>query len=283
MVIYWKATKTYTVQHAAETAASVAALEAMVPAGAGPSNKLTTQTYVDNADNALDTRLDAVEDAIPTGTTITNQLVNKSTLDTAIANVHIDVDDEISSTSENPVQNKVIYTELGKKQNLIFKGTTAEWNALSAQEKAKYDLVSLTDDSSTGDVVDAVTDGVMKPVTSNAVADFLTTGTGSLTINETLLIPTSSSLQKCGNLCHLYIRGLAKSDITGNGDLIATLPEGYRPYSSISVMLIGSYGNYGYAGFTANINTNGEIRTSTGSSNFPQDSNLSIDTVFFVH
>lgn len=54
-----------------------------------------------------------------------------------------------------------------------FVGTQAEWTALSSAEKAKYTLVNITDDSETGDVVDAVTDGDLRPVTSNAVFDEL--------------------------------------------------------------------------------------------------------------
>lgn len=54
-----------------------------------------------------------------------------------------------------------------------FVGTSAEWNALSAEDKAKYILVNLTDDKESlgSEVVDAVTDGVLNPVTSNAVFD----------------------------------------------------------------------------------------------------------------
>ncbi len=56
-----------------------------------------------------------------------------------------------------------------------FVGTTAEWNDLSATEKAKYSLVNLTDDIAGGDmvVVDTVADGNMNPVTSNAVYDYV--------------------------------------------------------------------------------------------------------------
>ena len=53
----------------------------------------------------------------------------------------------------------------------IFVGTNAEWSALSSAEKAKYTLVNITDDSETGETVDAVTNGDMRAVTSNAVFD----------------------------------------------------------------------------------------------------------------
>lgn len=54
-------------------------------------------------------------------------------------------------------------------------GTEAQWQALTAEEQAKYTIVNKTDDIGIGDlvVVDAVTNGDMNPVTSNAVYDTL--------------------------------------------------------------------------------------------------------------
>jgi len=53
----------------------------------------------------------------------------------------------------------------------IFTGTSAEWNALTAQQKAEYAQVNLTDDITGGNaiVVDEVANGNLNPVTSNAV------------------------------------------------------------------------------------------------------------------
>ena len=52
-----------------------------------------------------------------------------------------------------------------------FVGTQSEWDSLSTADKAKYDLVNITDDNVTpAAVVDTVADGNMNPVTSNAVA-----------------------------------------------------------------------------------------------------------------
>ena len=52
-----------------------------------------------------------------------------------------------------------------------FIGTVVEWEALSASEKARYKIIHLTDDGEAlgVDPVDAVQDGNMAPVTSNAV------------------------------------------------------------------------------------------------------------------
>lgn len=52
----------------------------------------------------------------------------------------------------------------------MFTGTTVEWDTLTAEEQAKYS-VRCHPDIETGDVVDAVEDGNMKAVTSNAVYD----------------------------------------------------------------------------------------------------------------
>lgn len=51
----------------------------------------------------------------------------------------------------------------------IFPGTLDEWDALPASEKAKYDFIA-TPDEAVEDIADAVIDGDMRAVTSNAVA-----------------------------------------------------------------------------------------------------------------
>ena len=57
------------------------------------------------------------------------------------------------------------------KEKLIFKGTSAEWESLTAEEQAKYS-VRCHPDIDTGDVADAVTDGDLRAVSSNAVFDY---------------------------------------------------------------------------------------------------------------
>lgn len=53
-------------------------------------------------------------------------------------------------------------------------GTRADWDLLSATDKAHYDKVSFIDDTADGGavVVDEVTAGNLNPVTSNAVAGY---------------------------------------------------------------------------------------------------------------
>lgn len=56
----------------------------------------------------------------------------------------------------------------------IWGGTEAGWELLTDEQKANYEYTFFDGDSDyTLDVVDAVTDGDMHPVTSNAVYDFL--------------------------------------------------------------------------------------------------------------
>ena len=52
-----------------------------------------------------------------------------------------------------------------------FIGTQAEWDALSSGQKAKYEIVNITDDTVSETVVDSVTPNDMNPVTSNAVSE----------------------------------------------------------------------------------------------------------------
>lgn len=62
-------------------------------------------------------------------------------------------------------------------------GSRADWDLLSVAEKKQYDLADFTDDTASGVPIisDAVTDGDMNPVTSNAVSKYgiryKTTGT----------------------------------------------------------------------------------------------------------
>lgn len=136
--VKYVAYKVYSVQHAAQNAEDIANILSVIPSNATSANKLATQSDLEN--------------------------------------VEIDVDDALDSDSENPVQNKVVKAAIDAKQDKVFVGTMAQWNALTLEEKNKYDLVNITDDSETGETVDAVTNGDMRAVTSNAVFDSLSFG-----------------------------------------------------------------------------------------------------------
>ena len=90
-----------------------------------------------------------------------------------------------------------------------FVGTRAEWDLLSAAEKKQYDICNLTDDLAGGELIisDAVTDGDMNAVTSNAVFEYmnnvetisLTQNTGSqYTILELKAIRTGNIVSVVG-------------------------------------------------------------------------------------
>lgn len=61
-------------------------------------------------------------------------------------------------------------------------GSRADWDLLSVAEKKQYDLADFTDDTASGVPIisDAVTDGDMNAVTSNAVANYLVMDTINL-------------------------------------------------------------------------------------------------------
>ena len=87
--------------------------------------------------------------------------VTKITVTPYTAGDGIEIDDhEVSVTEDRPA---------------TFVGTTQEWDALTAAEKAQYKIVNLTNDVMGGEtvVVDTVEDGNLNPVTSNAVYDAL--------------------------------------------------------------------------------------------------------------
>lgn len=110
ITLKWKAIKTYTVQHAAQNAESIATLEAMVPAGAGASNKLVSASQLSNITTPISDAVDDIQDLIPVGASISNQLVTAS---------QASVDSALSATSEHAVQNKVVKAALDDKQDAL--------------------------------------------------------------------------------------------------------------------------------------------------------------------
>lgn len=122
-----------------------------------------------------------------------------------------------------------IFTEVGEQLSVrpvTFTGTRDEWDALTSTEKAKYALVNLTDDGETSDVVDAVTDGDFRPVTSNAVYDAMpkiqkgTVATGNAStkkvINVTFPEPFNSTPIVVGNFWTLS----ANQELISEGSVI---------------------------------------------------------------
>jgi len=87
------------------------------------------------------------------------------------------------------------------KEPQIFKGTLAEWESLTAEEQAKYS-VRCHPDIDTGDVVDAVTDGDLRAVSSNAVYDALNASITDLTADETAVTYEDYTVETLG--AHMY-------------------------------------------------------------------------------
>lgn len=81
---------------------------------------------------------------------------------------------EISYTAGDGIEIENYEISVTEDRPATFVGTTQEWDALTAAEKAQYKIVHLTNDVAGGEmvVVDTVEDGNLNPVTSNAVYDF---------------------------------------------------------------------------------------------------------------
>lgn len=98
---------------------------------------------------------------------------------------------------------------LAKYSDTPFTGTQAEWDALTIDEKLTYKQVNITDDESdTNVVVDAVTNGDMHAVTSNAVYDEL------------------KKIQSQAYECSGYLINSFEGEIEGYGRATVTLKDG---------------------------------------------------------
>ena len=96
-----------------------------------------------------------------------------------------------------------------------FVGTKAEWDLLSVAEKQQYDLADFTDDTASGVPIisDAVTEGDMNPVTSNAVAAAIATST--TTIGEFTDLGSFGTLAAAGG--KIYTEAIANISAGNSG------------------------------------------------------------------
>jgi hypothetical protein len=117
----WKAVKTYTVQHAAQNAEDITNIKAVIPSTASSTNKLATSNDVSSLATSTDSRLDDLEDLIPTGASVTNQLTSKSYVDTQIATKQdpLTFDNVPTAGSSNPMTSDGIKTALDNKQTVL--------------------------------------------------------------------------------------------------------------------------------------------------------------------
>ena len=141
-------------------------------------------------------------------------------------------------------------TTIVANKNLVFKGTLDEWEDLSTAEKKTYDQALITNDMDTGEVVNAVTDGDMRAVTSNAVYDVIAELIAN-DVEKTFFTPTPSSGSVVAGDCW-YIRkgnvvtvniGIVNMLASTPGEVIFTLPVGLRPCGQ-RVLHTGNNNNY---------------------------------------
>ena len=125
------------------------------------------------------------------------------------------------------------------KEPLVFKGTQAEWNALTEEEKSNFELVCLTDDSETGETVDAVTDGDMRAVTSNAVYDGLCKSK-SITVTKTSdWISGTISVKQIGRIVTVTISGGSWNYNNADTVFATGLPKPVQNYYELALNVAG--------------------------------------------
>ena len=257
---YYNAFKLYTVADAEALYSTVQDIEAMVPDSASSTNKFATANDLRTETRSLDRRLDDVEDVIPSNADISNKLVTESDL----SNVQIDKVEDINDVELTDIadgQTLVWDDENSKWVNgaggktytagdgieidsndaisvadtykTIFVGTRAQWDALSATDKIKYNEAHITDDVIGGEVADEVTDGLMSPVTSNAVYDYFIDSI----VDGQHRPPTSNAVfDQLKNFC-MTVQASGSLTIDGNGQqgisLTYTCPQGYTPVLAV--------------------------------------------------
>lgn len=216
VILSYTAFKLYTVADAETLYSKVLDIEEMIPSSASSTNKFATADDLRTETRTLDRRLDDVEDVIPSSASITNKLATAADVEEAMENTGLPVCSEVPSSPEDKDVMLYIGDETGFTKGGIYQyvadpgawvlistadvdlskyetswtGTKAEWDALSADEKKQYKIANITDDVIGGEVADEVTDGLMSPVTSNAVYDkFVTLSNavvmGMLNLNHT--------------------------------------------------------------------------------------------------
>lgn len=113
----------------------------------------------------------------------------------------------------------------------IFTGTQATWNTLTDTQKKEYDIANITDDTEDS-VVDEVADGDMRAVTSNAVYNATKTTRTNLvslvTLGEKVKQQGALFAYKTGRLCSVTINLLIATADISSGEVLFTLPVGFR-------------------------------------------------------
>ena len=184
-------------------------VEDVIPTSANITNKLVTQNdlsgvEIDKVEDINDVELTNIQD----GQTLIWDDANSKWVNgqggkiyTAGDGINISNTDEISAkvddTSITTDTNDAL--KVADTYKTIFVGTRAQWDALSTADQVKYNEAHITDDVIGGEVADEVTDGLMSPVTSNAVFDALH-DIGNTVFKETKTVANVSSASQYVNL-----------------------------------------------------------------------------------
>lgn len=158
----------------------------------------------------------------------------------------------------NAVDNTDGSTTVVANKHLVFTGTLSEWEALSVTEKKAFDEALITNDMDTGEVVDAVTDGDMRAVTSNAVYDAMNviqSGTGTRNASYVSSDVFYCTWYKIGRICTVNIQYSLLQLTPSNVDIITGLPKPVDEIASVGEGL----NNTNASGFV--IKKDGNVRT----------------------
>lgn len=116
-------------------------------------------------------------------------------------------------------------TVLKKIKNQIWRGTQAEWDALSADEKDKYEQAEIIglDNNGVVYVADKVESGNMNPVTSNAVAKVTKLNNAKFTPKVTMALSDVHCDIKAG-VCIFYLFFNVTNDVAA-GTVLYDVPK----------------------------------------------------------
>jgi hypothetical protein len=201
----------------------------------------------------MNMRLDDIEDVIPNDASILNKLATAEDVEEAMANAGLKV---VATMPPSPADQDVVlyvgssgeYTKGGIYQydasnsewvlistadvdlscyQTSWTGTRAEWEALPADDKLKYEIVNLTDDVAGSSVTNAVTNNDMRAVTSNAV----------YTVINNLESSTVGTLtfMKTGKVVTVY-GAVSNLPTTSDTNVYGTIPTGFRPSNTYAIM-----------------------------------------------
>lgn len=115
----------------------------------------------------------------------------------------------------------------------IWHGTLAEWEALSAAEKAKYDQAEVIDEyTGVPVVVDKVESGNLNPVTSNAVADAMNNIQTGIAVNGAGMSSTyKMGYIKVGKIVIVQVFGYSETPYITSRVIASGLPKPNSVYA----------------------------------------------------